>query len=307
MYDELTSSKMTNDMVLKRVPREVYQPFRKMYAKYVCLVSDSYENMTKAAKDGYKAVDIVVQFENDNEEIVTLFSYFNGKIGEKLAPNSVTPDIRVGEKMLMSCLQIARISQYDHWHNTYIEFEDGCTVKCDYQCFITGKVAHPHINASHEILKERYLFRRNFFKGCGQFGTVVNVVSSNNITIRFQDGYEKQTTTLQFRMGQVANDNVNPAKHDGQKMIGEKKLMNCGYVATIREWRNAQSIFVSFDIPGCDNLLSETSYYFFTHGKVPLPKSIRMSGRSMTECYFSEHILPQLFLIVQYSATVEIL
>lgn len=102
---------------------------------------------------------------------------------------------------------------------------------------------------------------------CGMQATIINYKNSHDISIKFEDG-----TILEhkyygdFKNGKIENPKL---KKDYQNRVGTKKIMNCGYVATLVAYRKNTDVDVQFED---GTLVQNRLYQDFLRGEIIHPK-----------------------------------
>lgn len=93
----------------------------------------------------------------------------------------------------------------------------------------------------------------------GLEATIISYENTNNITVRFSNGYEVKTTYRYFKEGRVKG------KTNNTKRLGETRIMNNGKEATIIAYRNSKDIDVQFNN---GRIIKHCIYVDFRDGKI---------------------------------------
>ena len=109
---------------------------------------------------------------------------------------------------------------------------------------------------------------------CGLEAEVIEDNGSNDITVRFADGYTKKTKRQAFKNRQIDN----PNRHS---LIGKKLMMKCGMEAEVIEDKGAEKITIKF-VDGTI-ITNRDRYSFLTQTMSPLEKV----NLSSVNCYYN--------------------
>ena len=124
-------------------------------------------------------------------------------------PNLISKKSIVGQEKVMKNGMRAIVIEDKGAFDVKIQFEDGYIANCTRSTFKKGLVKN------HNIIKGS-LLGQHAIMNCGLEAEVIEDNGSNDITVRFSDGYTKKTRRQSFKNGEI--DNLN--RHS---LIGEKK------------------------------------------------------------------------------------
>ena len=202
--------------------------------------------------------DIDVQFEDGT--ILEHRSYGNFIKGKIKNPNLIASQ-RIGEERKMTNGQIAKIVRYDSCSDVDLLFEDGTLVKSVfYASFKAGNVKNPNCIHKKDLIGMRKLMKN------GQYATLTEYFSSDNITVVFEDGTKVTEKGLgAFKHGYIHNPNFNIKTW----RIGEERVMRNGQKAKIVVYRTAKDIDIKFE----DGMVVRNkAYSAFLEGTIANPK-----------------------------------
>lgn len=197
------------------------------------------------------AMDIDVQFEDGY--ISHHKTYENFKKGTIL--NKVHFSAKhVGESRMMNCGMAATVVAYRGAKDIDVQFEDGYITKNKhYLHFTLGKIGNPNIEGrkAHTLSHINEIVGTTKTMNCGMNATIIEWLSSDNIIIRFEDGYTVHSTYALFKTGTIHNPAC-PNKMERRSIeckkrhLGETRMMNCGMEATIIEYQKYKNIDIQF-------------------------------------------------------------
>jgi hypothetical protein len=225
-------------------------------------VMNSGERVEIIAYRTFKDVD--VQFEDG--VVVKNVKYNNFKKGSILHPSNTPEAIaerRIGETNTMSSGVIATIIAYRSSSDMDVEFSDGSVREhVRYDTFKNGQIAPP--NQTNKYLQECRVGETNTMRS-GLVAKIIKYNSYNDIDVKFEDGAVRRKVCYKhFLHGSIAHPNET-RESNGQKRIGEKRLMNCGMSATIIFYKNSHDIDVQFE----DGMIvKHKEYRQFTNGTI---------------------------------------
>ncbi|MBO7609579.1 MAG: hypothetical protein J6S96_05200 [Muribaculaceae bacterium] len=154
--------------------------------------------------------------------------------GKRISKGIVSKKSIVGQEKLMKNNMRAVVIEDNGAFDIKIQFEDGYIAKCTRSTFKKGCVKNPN------IIKGSLLGKKAMMK-CGMEAEVIEDNGSNDITIKFEDGYVKKTRRQSFRIGMIDNPNI-----DRYSILGRTLLMACGMEAEVIEDNGANDITVRF-------------------------------------------------------------
>jgi hypothetical protein len=146
-------------------------------------------------------------------------------------PNIIRGSL-IGQEKIMKNGMCARVIEDNGAFDVKIQFEDGYIARCVRSTFKSGRVKNPNI-IKGSLLGQKYIMN------CGLEAKVIEDNGSNDITVRFSDGYTKKTRRQSFKNGEIDN----PNRHS---LIGKRIMMNCGMEAEVIEDFDSENITVRF-------------------------------------------------------------
>ena len=220
--------------------------------------------------------------------------------------------IRIKEKRMMRCGMYATIIDYCNSHDITVQFDDGTIVfHKEYRSFINGNIKNANIKKEKkykrkkEITNKKILAERNGQRAkmrCGMNATIIDYNKSNDMTVRFDDGYiathirysdflkghvanhnltkNKQNIRYNNSFASINNDSKSYPRHIKKERIGESAIMNCGMVATIIEYRNSESCDIQFED---GYILNNVRYQTFKKGRCHNKQAFGATGISRNE------------------------
>ena len=160
----------------------------------------------------------------------------------------------------MNCGLFATIIEYRQFNDIDIQFEDGIIIKHKtYANFRKGYIGHPYKRKIIKRLEEKKIMN------CGLLATIIEYRKFDDIDIQFEDGIVvKHKKYDNFRKGHIGHH----YKHKAKKRLGEKRIMNCGLLAIIIEYRKYNDIDIQFE----DGIIVRNkSYGSFKNGEILHP------------------------------------
>ncbi len=208
--------------------------------------------------------NIDVKFEDGT--IVSHCQYSNFKRG---TINPFYFSDRTGETKIMKNGMRAEIIEYRKFDDIDIMFEDGSIVRnIRYQNFKNGTIMHPK--------KKEYLNPNNRIGQCkrmnnGQCATIVSYRNCDDIDVQFEDGTIVNTRFNSFKNCKISNPNLKKNRIiDNKGRFGEQRVMHCGMMATIIEYRKWDDIDVQFED---GTIIKHRQYTGFKNGTIANKKS----------------------------------
>lgn len=183
------------------------------------------------------------------------------------------PSIHVGDKRKNTYGLEYEVTAYRSANDFDIRFLiDGTEVQhINSKNYYRGAVGHPVYNRQYfeqkTAEKERLHMKKRMNNGL--LAEIIRYHARNDITVRFEDGVEKDTTFGQFLKGTVSHPDLDSYKiqtrKDAQKRIGEEKLNTDGHMMKIICYTDSGDI----DIERDDGLIAEhRSYQNFQRGSI---------------------------------------
>lgn len=155
------------------------------------------------------------------------------------------PKDRFGESNIMKNGMRATISRYKSSAEIDVQFEDGVIVKNKtYASFRSGMIGHP--NTLHKAkIKDRTGEVQQMSNG--MTATIIRYTNGTDIDIEFEDGSIRTNCTYkEFLSGYIAHPN-STREALASNRLGEKRIMNCGLIATITKYNAYQDIEITFE------------------------------------------------------------
>ncbi|MBQ0042181.1 MAG: hypothetical protein KBS85_02495 [Lachnospiraceae bacterium] len=183
--------------------------------------------------------DIDIQFEDGTiVENKAKSSFLDGSIKN---PRSTVFSC-LGERRKMNNGEYATCIKYRGTHDIDVQFDDGTIVlHRTKQAFYSGKTRKNMGESCLGVKKEMQ---------SGLIATCVAYRNSLDIDVEFEDGtIVFHRTKHNFLRGHVDNPNNKGNRYETRKKscVGEKRMMNCGIMATCIQYRNAHDIDVRFE------------------------------------------------------------
>lgn len=262
-------------------------------------------NMNAKCIKYINSMDVIVEFEDGTIKHCQAATFKSGQVGN---PNCNPPkypenyqfsgrDNHVGDRNLMRCGLWAEITEWVKSTDTAVRFDDGHIIPhVTFDNFKKGNVAHPNINTRALNCKKKYVGMQIYVASCKQNCKIIDYVDSSNVLAEFEDGTQVQTCMSQFKKGYIVNPTaIKTPEQLASERLNERRLMKCGFYATIVRYVNSDNIEVSFEIPGLNknDTVKRTTYYFFENGLVGTPVGCTKTGTSRTERYFCQYIFGQ--------------
>ena len=137
--------------------------------------------------------DVVVQFDDKTKKKCTYRQFCKGDVNnEKYRHKQYEGETNTNRQGLN--MTIAKYYRYDR---VLVRFDDGSERECRYPAFRSGKVPHPDEKTKH--LGETNTNSQGFKM------TIVRYENSCHMTVKFEDGLEKNTSYGEFLKGSVAH------------------------------------------------------------------------------------------------------
>ena len=183
---------------------------------------------------------------------------------------------RTGEKKMMNCGLEATIIRYGGSLDIDVQFEDGQVVYHRYySSFQKGRIAPP-IDPRYSHVGEKRMMN------CGLEAEIIRYGSYNDIDVRFSNG----EVTTKRNYGSFIKGKIAPPDYDRHKYnpndsrrknnrVGEKRIMNCGLVAEIIQYRKANDIDVRFED---GQIVFKKAYKEFSLGRIAPPNDPRKTS-----------------------------
>jgi len=195
----------------------------------------------------------------------------------------------LGEAKTMNNGMKASIVAYRKSDDIDVLFEDGyLAMNKTYSHFKTGAIGNPNIqrgiNKTPKIpLKEQRLGETRQML-CGLSATIISYETNKKITVQFEDGFIKKSSYSDFAKGNILHPKHKPVKthkrteNCQKKYLGESKIMQCGFSATIIAYRRSNDIDVLFEN---GDIRTNVDYGNFKKGTITSPniKEIRANNR----------------------------
>jgi len=138
------------------------------------------------------ASDITIRFDDGTTRETNYNLFKKGSIRK-----NAVKEIRIGEEITNDDNEIVKIVDYIDSRNISILFEDGEILNTSYQTFLNKPKCSNSIANNNIGLKNK--------NNDNILMEIIKYVNSNNITVRFEDGYIKQTSVRSFNNGSANN------------------------------------------------------------------------------------------------------
>ncbi len=236
--------------------------------------------------------DIDVKFE-DGEIVLNRYrcDFLRGNIASpKLGRTYATHKKRafnssiLGHKRQMGCGMFATVIEDKGSTCISVQFEDGTIVTGKTRSnFRTGEIKNPNYNPT-------YIVGKTIRMKNGLEATCIAYHNSNDVDLKFEDGvvvlHKSRTSFLE---GRVAHPNVDPYDQTRKKIVGEKKMMNCGMRCTVIADRRAQDIDVQFED---GTIVEHKTRVNFSRGMIANPNVLTRSLPEQLIYYFVNKSFP---------------
>lgn len=116
--------------------------------------------------------------------------------------------------------------------------------------------------------KKKRIGEKVFHKITNQYITIIDYIDYHHITVKFDDGaIAKNKNYGAFKRGEIKHPKYSSEQQTSDR-LGEMKMMNCGSIAKITSYRNAEDIDVEFDD---GTVVKNVTYYNFSKGTILNP------------------------------------
>lgn len=220
------------------------------------------QNMRIIAYRDYHHVD--VQFDDGTIVRDRIYGAFKkGQIGHPTHSSEYQKGMRIGESKKMNCGQVAVIIHYHSADDIDVEFEDGTVVRhATYYNFTKANIGNPSLAPSQTFT---HRIGESNIMNCGKQATIVAYRNQNDIDVQFEDGsIAKHKKYVRFKNGEIGY----PKEAKSSKRIGEKRMMNCGMMASIIAYRKFKDIDIQF---ADGTIKNHVSYKHFKVGNIAHP------------------------------------
>ena len=205
---------------------------RKMY-------SEQRKGETSIASNGMKITlleyrsnkDVDVQFEDGYiKKHIQYNAFLEGRV---FHPSNRRWNHTGESNIARNGLKMTVIKSYPESKRVDIQFEDGIIVeKKAYQCFRKGEIKHPGINPRVQKRKnERLGMKRKM--NCGMIAEIIEYITSEDITISFEDGTIAHATYGQFKNNSCCHPSFKrggTAEFLGYHILSKSFSLNSGKV-----------------------------------------------------------------------------
>ncbi len=166
----------------------------------------------------------------------------------------------LGEERVMNCGESARIIAYRGYYDIDVQFADS-TVRTNvvYPNFLDGSIA----KVEHKVCSTEDYIGKRAKMNCGEYATIIEYLRHDNITVMFDDGTCRRSTSAQFNRGSISK---RPRDRGASaRAVGERQKMNCGNFATVVECIGDGKVKIRFENDGTERCVT---YDRFKRGKV---------------------------------------
>lgn len=166
--------------------------------------------------------------------------------------------------------QKMKITRYGNAYDIDVIFEDGIeSFHKTYLLFQKGNIANPKDKHLPFDTGNTRLWETNINKD-NLLMQIVNYESASQITVRFKDGTEVETTYNQFKLGYVNSPNKSSnKKRNIDYFLNKKNIMLDGQICKIIKYHNTKDITVKFE----NGYITDTTVDIWLLGKVKNLKS----------------------------------
>lgn len=159
-----------------------------------------------------------------------------------------------------------------------VRFEDGYVKEhTQYSSFTSGMIKNP--NAVYSLNRAQSRIGETNINHQGLRMTIIAYRSNADLTVRFDDGYTRDSKYCNFKLGKVLNPNAaytSVVQHRGVK-VGESNTNTQGHRMEIIGYENNRNITVKFDT---GEVRSHINYRDFIVGHVPAPSATYTAKRA---------------------------
>ena len=221
-------------------------------------------NMLAYVIEDKGSLNITVQFEDGYIKTNSTRTKFkNGYIANPSIPiSSYKTGVKssiVGEKAKMNCGLVCTVIEDNGASDITVLFENGDIVKHRNRTHFRNKSILP------DSYKNTSILGQSLKMNCGLVCTVIEDISSNNITVQFEDNYIVRNRTRQeFKQRHIART-YHSMESQKKSLLGIKKLLNNGLWCEVVKYNNAHDMSIRFDI---DNSIKHTSRSCFLAGYI---------------------------------------
>lgn len=156
--------------------------------------------------DYKSANDITIRFENGITVYNRRYAHFlDGRISTISLDYSGHKESCLGETRMMKCGMMATCIEYNKASDITVQFEDGEIVKNRSKiAFYEGDILNPKIERSYYCNKANEYLNSRKRMNCGEYCTIIEYYTVNNITVKFDSGeIVKNRTMNQFKLGSI--------------------------------------------------------------------------------------------------------
>lgn len=156
--------------------------------------------------------NITVKFEDNSIVYNRRYAHFlAGRISNRSKDYSGHKVSCKDETRVMNCGLKAKCIEYKDANHITLQFEDGEVVTNKTKsAFYSGAILHPKINKSYYCNKATEYMDMRKQMNCGEFCTIVDYKSVDNITVKFDSGEIVYNRTMnQFKLGAIDSSRAN--------------------------------------------------------------------------------------------------
>ena len=191
----------------------------------------------------YNNKNVTVRFEDGTERKGVVYARFKKGHVSKPGMKHRKKEGRLGEIRKNNAGETMEIVQYDNANNMMVRFEDGTERKgVRYANFKIGRVSKPGMEHRKKGGRLGEVRKNN----AGETMQIVRYVNCTNITVRFEDGTEREGVQYSnFKTGQVSKLGMKHRK--SEKRLGEVRKNNAGETMQIVQYVNSNNVTVRFE------------------------------------------------------------
>ena len=145
----------------------------------------------------------------------------------------------IGTVKVMNCGLKCKLIKFDSWDDISVQFEDGAIVEHRIKSdFDRGRILHPSMDKHYTIRKNHSILGARKQMNDGSFCEVIEYITSENITVRFDDGtIIKNRLKQQFELGLIHNPNTLSTRTQKTSLVGYRvQMLNGMYAECIEDF-----------------------------------------------------------------------
>lgn len=197
--------------------------------------------------------DISIQFEDGTIVKATRGNFRKGSVTNPTLGRGRTMHLKyasqLGTVKMMNCGLKCKLIKFDRWDDISVQFEDDTIVEHKIKSeFDRGNILHPSMDRHYTVRKNNSILGVRKQMNDGSFCEVIEYITSEHITVKFDDGtIIKDRTKQQFELGYIHNPSVLHVRTQETSLVGYTVLMCNGQYAECIEDLGEKNITVEFD------------------------------------------------------------